>query len=115
MGIAARWRRIDRLPAPRGRDPMPGVYEIADAQKRTIYIGQSARDVPGRLRQHLAAGGCVAERAAYWRMSASRVPKADEADAIAAFRARHGRLPTCNEATPRQRDAGGRWRERSRG
>lgn len=115
MAIAARWRRIDRLPAPRGRDPMPGLYEIADAEKRTIYIGQSARDVPGRIRQHLATGGCVAARAAYWRMSDSRVPQADEADAIAAYAERHGAAPPCNEARPRRRDATRRWRERSRG
>lgn len=115
MPIAARWRRIDRLPAARGRDPLPGLYEIADAEKRTIYIGQSARDVPTRIAQHLRTGGCVAQRAAYWRMSESRVPQADEADAIAAHQARHGRLPACNEATPRRRDAGRRWRERSRG
>jgi len=115
VGIAARWRRIDRLPAPRGRDPLPGLYEIADAEKRTIYIGQSARDVPGRIRQHLTSGGCVAERAAYWRMAESRVPQADEAEALAAFEARHGALPRCNQATPRRRDAQRRWRERSRG
>jgi GTPase len=59
-----------RPPAPpRGRDALPGVYELADADKRVVYIGQSATDVPNRLRQHLAAGGCVAERAAFWRMA----------------------------------------------
>lgn len=94
---------------------MPGVYEIADAEKRTIYIGQSSRDVPGRIRQHLAAGGCVAEHGAWWRMAASRVPQADEADLLATFRDRHGDQPHCNEARPRQRDATRRWRERSRG
>ena len=115
MAIAARWRRLDRLPAPRGRDPLPGVYEIADAEKRTIYIGQSARDVPSRIRQHLASGTCVAERGVWWRMAESRVPQADEAELIASYQARHGGLPTCNDARPRRRDAARRWRERSRG
>lgn len=115
MPIFARWRPLATLPAPRGRDALPGVYELADEEKRTIYVGQSARDVPNRIRQHLARGGCVAARAAYWRMAYSRVPQADEADLIAAHRARHGALPPCNEATPRERDASRRYRERSRG
>ena len=115
MPIFARWRRLDRLPRPRGRDPLPGVYEIADEAKRTVYVGQSARDVPNRIRQHLAAGGCVATYGAWWRMTTSRVPQADEAELIASHRARHGALPACNEATPQRRDAARRWRERSRG
>ena len=115
MPIAARWRRIDRLPGPRGRDPAPGVYELADAERRVVYIGQSAGDVPGRLRQHLAAGGCVAERAAFWRMRASRVPRADEAALLASYVARHGEIPPCNRARPLARDARRRYAERSSG
>ncbi|MFU8887154.1 MAG: GIY-YIG nuclease family protein [Trueperaceae bacterium] len=115
MPIAARWRSLARLPAPRGRDALPGVYELADADRRVIYIGQSATDVPNRLRQHLAAGGCVAELAAFWRMAASRVPQADEARLLAAYEAVHGRLPACNRARPLQRGARRRYRERSSG
>lgn len=84
---------------------MPGVYELADAEKRIIYIGQSATDVPNRLRQHLARGGCVAQEAAYWRYAYSRVPQADEAELLAAYLAEHGELPRCNRATPLTRDA----------
>jgi len=113
VAITARWRRLDRLPAARGRDALPGVYEVADADQRVVYIGQSAIDVPNRLRQHLAAGGCVAERGAYWRMAASRVPQADEARLLAAFEACHGRLPACNAARPRERGARRRYAERS--
>lgn len=112
MSIAARWRSIRRLPAPRGRDPMPGVYELADENKLIIYIGQSATDVPGRLRQHLAKGGCVAQRAAYWRYEYSRVPQAKEAELLAAYVATHGRLPPCNTATPLVRDGRRRAAER---
>ncbi|MEJ2292046.1 MAG: GIY-YIG nuclease family protein [Deinococcales bacterium] len=112
MAIAARWRRLDALPPARGRDAMPGVYELADADRRTIYVGQSARDVPNRLRQHLASGGCVAARAAFWRYRYSRVPQADEAALLAEFRRRHGRLPECNRQTPLERDATRRFRER---
>ena len=115
MPITARWRRLDRLPAARGRDAMPGVYELADASRRTIYVGQSARDVPNRLRQHLAAGGCVAAHAAFWRYRYSRVPQAEEAALLAAFRARHGHLPECNRATPLERDSSRRLRERFSG
>ncbi|MBW6456787.1 MAG: GIY-YIG nuclease family protein [Trueperaceae bacterium] len=115
MPIAARWRSLARLPAPRGRDALPGVYELADADRRVIYIGQSATDVPNRLRQHLAAGGCVAEAAAFWRMAASRVPQADEARLLAAYEAVHGRLPACNRARPLQRGARRRYSERSSG
>jgi hypothetical protein len=112
MPIAARWRRIDLLPAPRGRDPQPGVYELADAEKRVIYVGQSAVDVPNRLRQHLAAGGCVSERAVYWRSAYSRVPQAEEAALLAAHRARFGDVPECNRAVPRVRGPRRRSSER---
>ena len=115
MPIAARWRRLDRLPEPRGRDALPGVYEIADADRRVVYIGQSATDVPNRLRQHLAAVGCVAERGVYWRMAASRVPQADEARLLADHEARHGKLPACNRARPLVRGARRRYLERSSG
>jgi len=112
MAIAARWRRLDALPPARGRDAMPGVYELADEHRRTIYVGQSARDVPNRLRQHLAAGGCVAAQAAFWRYRHSRVPQAEEAALLADYRRRHGRLPECNRQTPLERDARRRIRER---
>ena len=117
MPIAARWRKLDldRLPPPRGRDPQPGVYELADADKRIVYVGQSASDVPNRLRQHLLADGCVRAHAAYWRMAVSRVPQADEARLLAAHVARHGALPRCNRATPRERDPRRRYVERSGG
>ncbi|CAN5662182.1 hypothetical protein BH23DEI1_BH23DEI1_05680 [soil metagenome] len=113
MPIAARWRSLDRLPAPRGRDALPGVYELADADRCVIYIGQSATDVPNRLRQHLAKDGCVAQRAVFWRYRFSRIPQADEADLLAAHAVRHGRVPACNAAVPLVRGARRRWVERS--
>lgn len=115
MSIFARWRPLRTLPVPRGRDPLPGVYELADEGRRTIYVGQSARDVPNRIRRHLQAEGCVARHAAFWRMEPSRVPQADEADLIAAYVSAHGDVPPCNRATPRRRNARRRWAERSRG
>jgi len=111
--LAARWRSLARLPPARGRDAMPGVYELADAERATVYIGQSATDVPNRIRQHLAAGGCVAEHARYWRYAYSAVPQAEEARLVADYRARHdGALPSCNRATPLPRDARRRAVER---
>jgi len=91
---------------------MPGVYEIADEAKRIIYIGQSGQDVPGRLRQHLASGSCVALHAQYWRWSYSRTPKAEEADQLAVYISAHGELPPCNRATQKVRDADRRLQER---
>jgi hypothetical protein len=92
---------------------MPGVYEIADLAKRTIYIGQSARDVPNRLRQHLVRNECVRERACYWRYAYSRVPQADEAELLARHRSVHGGLPECNRGEAVRRDARRRYLERS--
>ena len=114
MPISARWRKLSALPAPRGRDALPGVYELADDAKQIIYIGQSAKDVPNRVRQHLSKNACIAERIAYWRYAYSRVPQADEAAHIEAYRARYGELPPCNQATPRSREAQRRYLERSR-
>ncbi len=91
---------------------MPGVYEVADASRTTIYIGQSARDVPTRLRQHLSSGSCVAQQAAFWRWTYSSIPKTEEAAHLARYRQVHGMLPPCNRAAPLVRDAERRLRER---
>lgn len=114
MPIAARWRTLGRLPPSRGRDAMPGVYELADQERRVIYIGQSATDVPNRIRQHLERPGCVQSGAHYWRYAYSRVPQADEAALLARHAGLHGGLPRCNRAKPLPRDAARRYRERSR-
>lgn len=115
MPIAARWRSIHKLPPARGRDAMPGVYELADANRCVIYIGQSAQDVPNRIRQHQSRPCCVREHAVYWRYRPSRVPRAEEAELIADHRRRHGSLPRCNLAVPKERDAHARYVERSSG
>ena len=92
---------------------MPGVYELADADKVVIYIGQSARDVPNRIRQHLARPGAILETAVYWRYRYSRVPQADEARLLADHRkANGGEPPPCNTAAPLTRDAARRFTER---
>lgn len=114
MAITARWRTFDALPDKQGRDALPGVYELADEHKKVIYIGQSAKDVPNRIRQHLARAACISEQARYWRYAYSRVPQADEAKHIAGYMHKHGDLPPCNRATPQKRDAKRRYLERSR-
>ena len=115
MPIAARWRSLTSLPAQRGRDAMPGVYELADEDKNVVYIGQSATDVPNRIRQHLSRPTCVRERARYWRYAYSRVPQAEEARLLAEYRQAHGDVPPCNRALPKTRDAKRRFAERFRG
>lgn len=115
MPIAARWRSLANLPSPRGRDAMPGVYEVADDQKRVIYIGQSARDVPNRLRQHMSRGECIAAEGTYWRYAYSRVPRADEARLLAQYQVAHGELPRCNRDRPLERGTRRRYSERSSG
>ncbi len=92
---------------------MPGVYELADADKNIIYIGMSARDVPNRLRQHLSRPGQIRDLACWWRYEYSRVPQAREAELLAGFTARCGALPKCNTGKPLPRDAGRRYRELS--
>lgn len=105
MGIFSRWRPIDGLPSARGRDAEPGVYELASVDKVLLYIGQSDRDVPNRIRQHLKKkDGCLVGRVAYWRYEYSRTPMAREAELIEAYRTQTGALPPCNEARPQVRD-----------
>ena len=92
---------------------MPGVYELADADKQLIYIGQSARDVPNRIRQHQRRPD-LAEAICYWRYAYSRIPQADEAVLIAKYLEQHGQLPRYNRMTPKLRDRLSRYLERSR-
>lgn len=115
MPIFGRWRPLSRLPEARGRDAMPGIYELADADKRLIYIGQSRSDVPNRIRQHLVRSSCIAARAAFWRYQYSRIPESEEAAHLARYRQRYGALPPCNRTTPQLRNSARRYRERSRG
>jgi predicted GIY-YIG superfamily endonuclease len=115
MPLNARWRKLSTLPPKRGRDAQPGVYELADEEKTIIYIGQSATDVPNRIRQHLEKNNCVIEKLVYWRYQYSRVPQADEAKQIDLYVKRFGVLPLCNTATPLTRNTTRRWLERSRG
>lgn len=92
---------------------MPGVYELADEDKAIIYIGQSARDVPNRIRQHLGRPGPIRQAARFWRYAYSRVPQADEARLIAEHREAHGgEAPPCNTARPLERDERRRFVER---
>ena len=115
MPLFARWRSLSALPARRGRDAQPGVYELADADKALLYIGQSAKDVPNRIRQHLQKEGCIRERAQYWRYSYSRMPQAEEAEHLARYAAhRDGGLPPCNRSGQQLRDTTRRYNERSR-
>ena len=113
MPISARWRRLETLPPKRGRDAEPGVYELADAKKQLIYIGQSAKDVPNRIRQHLGKSLCITEGAVYWRSRYSRVPRSEEAALLAQYLAKYEALPPCNRALQRVRDARKRYLEHS--
>ena len=115
MPISARWRKLDALPPKRGRDAEPGVYELADEKKQVIYIGQSAKDVPNRIRQHLGKNLCITQQAVYWRSRYSRVPRSEEAELLRAYLTRYEALPPCNRATQRVRDAAKRYLERSGG
>jgi hypothetical protein len=114
MPINARWRKLETLPPVRGRDAMPGIYELADAEKTLIYIGQSAKDVPNRIRQHLERQTCIKERVIFWRYSYSRIPQADEAKHLEQFKNTSGDLPLCNRAKPLVRDSKRRYQERTR-
>lgn len=94
---------------------MPGVYEVADANKNVIYIGQSARDVPNRLRQHLARSECIMTKGCFWRYSYSRVPQAEEARLLTQYQSENEGLPSCNRGKPLDRNARRRYVERSSG
>jgi hypothetical protein len=115
MPLNTRWRRLEKLPSIRARDAMPGIYELANSDKEIIYIGQSATDVPNRIRQHLEKNDCVITQLVYWRYMYSRVPQADEAKHLELYKQRFGDLPPCNRATPKLRDAKRRYNELIRG
>ena len=115
MPLFSPWRRLASLPPRRGRDAQPGVYELADEEKTLLYIGQSAKDAPNRIRQHLQKSVCIKEKACYWRYSYSRIPQAEEAEQLRRYQFKHGDLPPCNRATPLARNEERRYKERSRG
>jgi hypothetical protein len=93
---------------------MPGVYELADERKTLLYIGQSEKDAPNRIRQHLVRHACLRARAVYWRYAFSRVPQAEEELQLRRYLSRNGALPPCNKSISRERGAERRYRERSR-
>ncbi len=113
MPIFAKWRKLANLPKSRGRDALPGIYEIANIDKKIIYIGQSAKDVPNRIRQHLQKENCISLIAHYWRYEFSRIPTADEAHHIDLFLKNNGAIPRCNTVTPIVRNILKRYSERS--
>lgn len=113
MPIFAVWRKIDNLPKRKGRDAQPGIYELADQEKRIIYIGQSAKDVPNRIRQHLQSSECIIEKAFYWRYQFSRIPQADEARQLQLYSNSFDSIPPCNQVKPLEKDASRRYSERS--
>jgi len=113
MPIFASWRILSKLPKRSGRDAQPGIYELADEKKRIVYIGQSAKDVPNRIRQHLKSSACIIEKAFYWRYQFSRVPQADEARQLQNYYIKHGKMPVCNTAKPLEKDISKRYSERS--
>lgn len=114
MPLFKPWRKLSKLPPRRGRDAQPGIYELADERKCIIYIGQSAKDAPNRIRQHLQKSECIREKVVYWRYSYSRVPQSEEARHINIYLMSKGELPLCNEATPKVRSLQRRYNERSR-
>ncbi len=113
MPISARWRKLDALPPRRGRDAEPGVYELANAKKQVVYIGQSTKDVPNRIRQHLGKNLCITNDAVYWRSRYSRVPRSEEAALLRHYLTKYEALPPCNRALQRVRGANARYLERS--
>ena len=113
LPLLARWRPLRTLPARRGREALPGVYELADEGKRLIYIGQSTRDAPNRIRQHLESSKCMKEHIRFWRYTYSRIPKAEEASEIERYRYKHGDLPRFNRIKPTRRDGQSRYLERT--
>jgi len=114
MPLFCRWRKLSTLPQKRARDALAGVYELANAKKEIIYIGQSATDVPNRIRQHLQKSDCIKDQVVFWRYEYSRVPQAEEAKQIDRFINKFNCLPLCNTATPKTRNALKRYAERSR-
>lgn len=115
MPILQRWRPLANLPAKSRREALTGIYELADENKVLIYIGQSATDVPNRIRQHLARSECLKDKVVYWRYAYSSTPQSDEAAHITRYQEKYGMLPLCNRATPKVRTGQQKLKERARG
>jgi predicted GIY-YIG superfamily endonuclease len=78
-----------------------GVYELADAGSRTIYIG-SSRQIRTRMRQHLSeeASSCIRQNATQYRIDYRSDYAAEELKLYDKFVRENGKPPKCNKARP---------------
>jgi excinuclease UvrABC nuclease subunit len=74
-----------------------GVYEVADKDERTVYIG-SAKDVRARVEEHLMErpASCIRLHAAMIRVEYTADYKFQEQHLRALFRNVNGRDPKCH-------------------
>jgi excinuclease UvrABC nuclease subunit len=90
---APRYRLISILAA--GAPEQPGVYALWHDEEM-IYLGRAA-SIRRRLAEHLQRSDapCLLEATHYtWELALR--PEAREAELLAEFRSRYGRLPRCN-------------------
>jgi predicted GIY-YIG superfamily endonuclease len=76
----------------------PGVYELGNPGKNTVYIGSSDR-VRSRLLEHAnePPGSCLHRFATRFRIEYTPDCEKREQDLLNEYILRHGRLPRCND------------------
>ena len=80
-----------------GSPESPGVYALYD-EGEVIYYGKATASIRDRLQAHKRGdeGRCTQQATHYKRELTSR-PTARERELLAAYKAKHGRYPRCNE------------------
>ena len=78
-----------------GAPENPGVYALWQ-DGEMIFLGRAASIRQGLLEHFERSGQCTSDATHYtWELALR--PEAREAELLAQFRKRHGRLPRCNE------------------
>ena len=101
------WRRYQPTEIEEAPDA-PGIFEVADARMRTVYIGSSGiASLRTSLMRHRRdrPDPCIAASAYFFRYEQAENNAAWRARMLEAYQAAHkGRLPTCNSALSDEHD-----------
>ena len=100
MGTLSQWWMLAEAIVRYERED-PGVYELGDSNKYTVYVGSSI-EVKSRLRRHVNApsDSCIGNKASYYRVEYCSNYEQREVELYDKHVFLYGRPPECNDVRP---------------